>query len=200
MSDPQPAEAVKLIVSLFSGESRLLGDAIRALSEKYGKADFISASAPFAYTDYYTKEFGASLIRRLVAFDRLIRPDSLPDVKLWTNALERRLLSERRRRVNIDPGYIARAHLLLATGKGYSHRPYLRDGIYADLTLIYRNQAFQSLPWTYPDYAGEEMIGILTRIRDKYGLQLKGKTEGVFPAVGELPVSGESVLNEDMIQ
>lgn len=190
MSDPHPAEAVKLIVSLFSGESHLLGDAIRALSEEYGKADFIGASAPFAYTDYYTEEFGGSLIRRLVAFDRLIRPDSLPDVKLWTNSLERRLSAKGRRGVNIDPGYIAKAHLLLATGKGYSHRPYLRDGIYADLTLIYRDKAFQALPWTYPDYAGGEMIGILTRIRDKYGLQLKGKAGEVSPSAGDLPVSG----------
>ena len=77
--------------------------------------------------------------------------------------------------MNIDPGYIAKAHLILATGKGYSHRPYLRDGIYADLTLIYRNKAFQPLPWTYPDYASGEMIGMLTRIREKYFLQLKGK-------------------------
>ncbi len=200
MSDPQPAEAVKLIVSLFSGESRLIGNAIRALSEKYGKVDFISASAPFAYTDYYTKEFGVSLIRRLIAFDRLIRPDTMPDVKLWTNSLERGLSADGLRRVNIDPGYIARSHLLLATGKGYSHRPYLRDGIYADLTLIYRNKAFQSLPWTYPDYAGGEMIGILTRIRDKYVLQLKGKTPEVSQADRELPVSGENLLNEEMIQ
>jgi hypothetical protein len=200
MSDPQPAEAVKLIVSLFSEERRLLGDAIRALSEEYGKVDFISAAAPFAYTDYYTTEFGASLIRRLVAFDRLIRPDSLPDVKLWTNALERRLASEGRRRVNIDPGYVARAHLLLATGKGYSHRPYLRDGIYADLTLIYRNKTFQSLPWTYPDYAGREMIGILTRIRDKYVFQAKGKPVEVSQVTACLPVPGENPLNEEIIQ
>lgn len=200
MSDPQPAEAVKLIVSLFSGESRLLGDAVKALSEKYGKVDFISAPAPFAYTDYYTKEFGGSLIRRLVAFDRLIRPDSLPDVKLWTNSLERRLSAEGRRRVNIDPGYIAKAHLILATGKGYSHRPYLRDGIYADLTLIYRNKEFQSLPWTYPDYACGGMIGMLTGIRKKYSLQLKGKTEDDSPAAGDLPAPGENILDEETIQ
>lgn len=200
MSETRPAEAVKLIVSLFSGEKCLLGDALRALSERYGKADFISAPAPFAYTDYYTKEFGGSLTRRLVAFDRLIRPDSLPDVKLWTNALERRLSVEGRRRVNIDPGYIARAHLILATGKGYSHRPYLRDGIYADLTLIYQNKAFQSLPWTYPDYAGGEMIGMLTRIREKYGFQLKGKSDDDSPAAGDLPVSGENVLDKETNQ
>ena len=37
MSDPQPAEAVKLIASLFSGDGCLLGDAVQALSEKVWK-------------------------------------------------------------------------------------------------------------------------------------------------------------------
>lgn len=184
MSDPQPPDAVKLVVSLFSGEQRLLDDAVRMLSERYGRADFISAPLPFAYTDYYTKEFGASLIRRFVAFERLVRPESLPDVKVWTNALEKRLSTGQQRRVNIDPGYLALAHLILATGKGYAHRPYLREGIYADLTLIYRGKSFHSLPWTYPDYAGGEVTGMLTRIREKYLLQLKREV------AGEASVSG----------
>ncbi len=179
MSDPQPPEAVKLIVSLFSGERRLLDEALEALAEQYGRADFISAPMSFPYTDYYEKEFGASLMRRFVAFERLIRPETLPEVKIWTNALEKRLAAEEIRRVNIDPGYLAGAHLILATGKGYAHRPCLRDGIYADLTLVYRERSFRPLPWTYPDYAGEEAIGMLTRIRDKYLLQLKGKSDGV---------------------
>lgn len=200
MSEAQPAEAVKLVVSLFSGESRLFGDAVRALSERHGKADFISAPLPFAYTDYYTEEFGGSLTRRLVAFERLIRPESLPDVKLWTNALERRLSVDGRRRVNIDPGYVAKAHLILATGKGYSHRPYLRDGIYADLTLMYRNKSFHPLPWTYPDYAGGEMIGMLARIRERYGLQLKRQAEEGFPAAGDVPFSEAGVLDKERVQ
>ena len=50
MSDPQPPDAVKLMASLFSGDDRLLGDAVRILSERYGRVDFISAPAPFAYT------------------------------------------------------------------------------------------------------------------------------------------------------
>lgn len=178
MSEPQQPDAVKLLVSLFSGDDRLLGDAVRILSERYGRADFISVPAHFAYTDYYTKEFGGGLIRRFVAFERLIRPESLPDVKVWTNALEKRLPAEGQRRVNIDPGYLSLAHLILATGKGYAHRPYLRDGIYADLTLIYRDKSFHALPWTYPDYAGQEAIGMLTRIREKYRMQLKGNKAG----------------------
>ncbi|OGP84708.1 MAG: hypothetical protein A2V87_08950 [Deltaproteobacteria bacterium RBG_16_58_17] len=191
MSDPQPAEAVKLIASLFSGDRRLLGDAVQTLSERYGRADFISAPAPFDYTDYYVKEFGGSLIRRFVAFERLIRPESLPEIKQWTNALEGRLSAEGQRRVNIDPGYLAKAHLILATGKGYTHRPYLRNGIYADLTLIYRDKTFHPLPWTYPDYAGGEVIAMLSRIREKYLLQLKGKTTGGGLAAGMGTVPGE---------
>jgi hypothetical protein len=191
MSTPQPAEAVKLIASVFSGEGRWLNDALRALAGRYGKTDFISAPLPFHYTDYYEMEFGGGLIRRFVAFERLVRPESLPDVKVWTNGLEARLSSEGKRNVNIDPGYLAKAHLILATGKGYSHRPYLRDGIYADLTLIYRDKRFHSLPWTYPDYAGEEAIGMLTRVREKYLLQLKGmavsngQTADPSPHLGE---------------
>lgn len=176
MSDPQPAEAVKLIASLFSGNDGMLAEAMAALCQRYGRADFISAPVSFAYTDYYEKEFGIGLIRRFVSFERLIRPEALPDVKNWTNALEKRLSSGGRRGVNIDPGYLAKAHLILATGKGYTHRPYLREGIYADLTLMYRDKTFHPLPWTYPDYAAPEVIGMLSRIRDRYLLQLKGET------------------------
>ena len=196
MSDPQPPEAVKLIASLFSGDVHLLHDAVQALSERFGKADFISVPAPFTYTDYYQKEFGSSLIRRFVAFERLIRPEALPDIKIWTNALEKRLSAEGRRKVNVDPGYLAKAHMILATGKGYTHRPYLREGIYADLTLIYRDKSFHPLPWTYPDYAGAEVMGMLTRIREKYVLQLKGKAAGAGPAVDELPVPSDFLDKE----
>jgi hypothetical protein len=197
MSDPQPAEAVKLIASLFSGDGCLIGDALKAMSERYGRADFISAPVSFDYTDYYSKEFGGSLVRRFVAFERLIRPESLPDVKLWTNALEQRLSMEGQRRVNIDPGYLASAHLILATGKGYTHRPYLRDGIYADVTLMYRDKKFHSLPWTYPDYAGEEMIWMLARIREKYILQLRGKAAGDGRVAESPSVPGRKNLNEE---
>jgi hypothetical protein len=198
MSDPQPPEAVKLIASLLSGDDCLLGDALRALSEKYGKADFISAPMPFTYTDYYAAELGPAPMRRVVSFERLIRPEALPDIKLWTNALERRFSAEGSRRVNIDPGYLAKAHLILATGKGYTHRPSLREGIYADLTLIYREKAFHPLPWTYPDYAGEEIMGMLTRIREKYLLQLKGKAGKTAPEADGFSGPPKLSMNEEL--
>jgi hypothetical protein len=173
MSKPRPAESVKLLMSHIYADDNSLKKILETLSLRYGDIDFVSAPMPFHYTDYYAEEMGSPLERRFIFFDKLIRPESLPDVKLFTNDVEERTLEGGKRRVNIDPGYMSQAHLILATGKGYSHRPYLRDGIYADLTLIYTDKSFQCLPWTYPDYGGKPVIEMLNRIRSKYVMQLK---------------------------
>ncbi len=124
--------------------------------------------------DYYSAEMGAGLGRRFVTFEGLIRPEELPAVKLCTNALAEKFAGDGgARRVNIDPGYLARQHFILATGKGYSHRPYLGRGIYADLTLEYRKETFRPLEWTYPDYRAERTIGMLNALRNRYRIQLK---------------------------
>jgi hypothetical protein len=173
MSNPVLTEPVKLVFSVFGEAEMQLRDTISGLSALYGQADFISEQMPFDYTDYYGPEMGNALIRRFLSMERLIRPEALPDVKLATNEIEKKSAVNKRRRVNVDPGYLAKAHLILATGKGYAHRPYLRDGIYADLTLIYQGKKFCALPWTYPDYADEKQLLMLTKIRAKYLLQLK---------------------------
>jgi hypothetical protein len=173
MSKPRPAESVKLLMSHIYADGSLLKSIFEALSEHYGDIDFVSTRMPFHYTDYYTGEMGSPLERRFIFFDTLIRPESLPDVKLYTNEIEERTLEGAKRRVNIDPGYMSQAHLILATGKGYTHRPFLRDGIYADLTLIYMGKSFQSLPWTYPDYGEKPAIEMFNRIRSKYLMQLR---------------------------
>ena len=173
MSRTRDTEAVKLVISVFSAYLAPLNESIKALIPHFGKPDYVSARLPFDYTDYYEREMGASLIRRLVSFELLVRPESLPDIKRLANQMEDQYREGGQRRVNIDPGYISLAHLILATGKGYTHRPYLRDGIYADLTLIFSGKTFRSLPWTYPDYAGNQMIGLFNKMREKYLLDLK---------------------------
>ncbi|MDD3249802.1 MAG: DUF4416 family protein [Smithella sp.] len=173
MSKPTQAAAVKLIFSVFAPAGNLINDAIRRLSDLYGRPDYVSAQIPFDDTAYYMPEMGPALVRRFVSMEGLIRPEHLPDIKLAANEIEGRTLLGSSRQVNIDPGYLSQAHLILATGKGYTHRPYLRDGIYADLTLIYQAKKFCSLPWTYPDYANEKLWTMLGAIRSRYLLQLK---------------------------
>lgn len=173
MSKPAQALPVKLIFSIFGPAGDAITGAIERLAALYGPPDYVSPQMPFDYTDYYSPEMGPRLVRRFLSMEILIRPECLPDIKLATNDLEIETMQENHRVINIDPGYLSQAHLILATGKGYSHRPYLRDGIYADLTLIYSGKKFCPLPWTYPDYADEKQMQMLYAIRSRYLLQLK---------------------------
>jgi len=184
LSKPREPDPVKLFVSVIAADRGRMAKAIGELAGRFGEPDFVSEVLPFDDTDYYTAEMGTGLIRRFVTFDRLIRPEELPAVKLCTNALEERLAESGARRVNIDPGYVARQHLILATGKGYSHRPYLGRGIYADLTLEYRKETFRPLEWTYPDYRAERTIGMLNALRRRYVIQLKQETGNGLKASG----------------
>ena len=173
MSKPTPAQPVKLVFSVFSSAAAKINEAVLMLARLYGKPDFISALVPFDYTIYYCAEMGENLVRRFLSMEELIRPESLPNIKHEANIIEDKFTAGGQRLVNIDPGYICQAQLILATGKGYSHRPYLRDGVYADLTLIYQSKKFCSLPWTYPDYAAEKQLLMFDKIRTRYLLQLK---------------------------
>jgi len=173
MSKPTETLPVKLVFSVFAQAGGMLNETIGRLSALYGQPDYVSEQIPFDYTDYYNPEMGEKLVRRFLSMEKLIRPETLPDIKLATNEIENDSAIDRHRLVNIDPGYLSQAHLILATGKGYTHRPYLRDGIYADLTLIYQGKKFCALPWTYPDYADEKQLVMLNAIRSRYLLQLR---------------------------
>jgi hypothetical protein len=162
---PKP---VKLIMSLISSDDRLLHQVIAVLGERYGEVDFTSDILPFDFTDYYTAEMGEGLFRRLITFSPLIPRETLVRIKQETNEIEAQFAMEGKRRVNIDPGYICAEHLILATTKGYTHRPYLGEGIHADLTLIYREGQFRPLEWTYPDYASSQVREILQGVRKQY--------------------------------
>ena len=170
--EPKPA---KLFMSLIAAEDEILQQGVNDLCLSFGEVDFTSEKLPFHFTDYYAKEMGGDLFRRLITFKDLISIPFLPDIKQSTNRLEGKYATPvGNRRLNIDPGYLCLEHVVLATTKGYAHRPYLRDGIYVDLTLIYRNKSFQSLEWTYPDYRQQEVIGLFNQFRKKYVEDLKG--------------------------
>ena len=157
---------------MFSADTRLIGTAVEKLSDMFGMIDYISELIPFEYTDYYAMEMGTRQKRRIVAFEKLIYPDTLPAIKLSTNELEKTFSTMGKRKLNIDPGYISLGNLVLATGKPFAHRPYLGSGIYADLTLVYQKGGFHPLEWTYPDYRESVMLRMLAGIRGKYLIQL----------------------------
>ncbi len=173
MSIPKAPDQAKLVVSVFMKEKQVFDQIFDGLEEIAGPCDIISNWLDFDFTDYYYKEMGSPLYRRLIAFKPLIDQESLASIKIATNVLENLCLSEGNRQVNIDPGYLLSSRFVLATGKEYSHRIYIGKNIYADLTLMYTKKGFKTLEWTYPDYASVAVTSFLEKVRNKYLLDLK---------------------------
>ena len=173
MSQPQAPEPAKLVISLFLKEKGIVAAVVEELSREFGPVDMISSWFPFDYTEYYETEMGSPLFRRIFAFKNLIKQSSLAEIKLATNNIEHKYSKNGKRIFNLDPGYMIKSRFVLATGKNYSHRIYIGKKIYADLTLIYTKGSFQTLPWTYPDYADKKMLSHLEIVRSKYLTDLK---------------------------
>lgn len=148
-------------------------EAISYLSDALCPIDWVSEESAFDKTEYYRAEMGWPLLRRFVSFEALIPFEDLVGIKLLTNEYERATGIRGRRRINIDPGCLSAERLILATGKNYTHRVYLGRGIYADLTLVYRQGSFRKLEWTYPDYASPEVTEMFNALRGKYLHQLR---------------------------
>jgi hypothetical protein len=174
MSLPQEPKPGKLIIGLFMKDKPLLEPLAAELTSAYGPLDLVSSWIPFDYTSYYEPEMGSPLFRRLLSFRTLIDQEELAAIKVCTNSLEEACSQNGRRRVNIDPGYLLFERFVLASGKNFSHRIYIGQKIYADLTLIYQHGAFERLPWTYPDYADRPILEFLEQARNKYAVDLKG--------------------------
>lgn len=165
---PRP---VKLFVGMLAARTDLFEVAQREMAARFGSIDAVSDVMPFDFTDYYADEMGPNLLRKFVGFDRLINPKELAAAKLFTNELEEEISEQfgsGRRLVNLDPGYVSLSKLVLASTKDYSHRIYLGDGIFAEVTLHFSNRRFNPWPWTYPDYKTEAYRRFFESLRGQY--------------------------------
>lgn len=168
MAQPKLAFDAKLFAAVTFNNKDIYETIKSNLTDKFGAIDTLSAIYDFIYTQYYAREMGVNLQKQLVGFEKLIRPESLPDIKLITNEIEHRYSLENRRQVNIDPGYLTGAKVVLATTKNFDHRIYLGKGIYGDVHLRYRGNKFRFNDWTYPDYRDMIVIDFFARLRKKY--------------------------------
>ncbi len=173
MSRPGEPPPVLLFASLLYAREEAFEEGSSRLERAIGPCEPPSPSMPFDCTDYYSKEMGGNLLRRFIVFKDLVGRDALPEVKHRAFEIEEEMAPGDRRRVNVDPGYIAAEHMVLATFKPYSHRLYLGEGVYADLTLIFQGNEFQPLPWSYPDYASAEIRKLFGGLRRNYLKNLK---------------------------
>jgi hypothetical protein len=173
MAQTSTVEPVKLFIITLHRNVEILENVIAKLRSVWGETDFISEDFPFDATRYYENEMGPGLLRRFLSFQTLIQPDQLVDVKLYTNRLEQENLSGPSRRINVDPGTIDQYKVVLASAKFGGQKIYLRDGIYADMTLVMYKGKWESFAWGFPDFKSGKYDAVLSQIRDLYKKQIR---------------------------
>jgi hypothetical protein len=171
MAEACKSPAVKFICGMISGEVALFSRAIEALSAALGPVEALGEVVDFDFTHYYDAQMGSPLYRRFVSFAGPHRPDFLAEAKIRTNAIEAEFAAARcgagpARPINLDVGYVELPKLILASMKNFSHRIYLRDGVYAEITLMFRHGRWEPLPWTFPDFRSGRYDAFLSSVRD----------------------------------
>lgn len=161
---------MNLVIFIFSQHlDYWLSELMPELEGFFGKVDYVSKELPFSlYTAYYDREMGSDLRGKLVSFDRLIHPSLLADAKILTNRLEEKYAVEGKRRFNMDPGYVHHSNFVLASTKSWGNRVYLKNGIYAEVTLLYLSGEFRHWEFTYPNYRNDDYKKELEHVRELY--------------------------------
>jgi len=180
MGDINAPRQVLYLVAAFSRYPQALAWGADQAQQRWGEIALKSEPFPLVETSYYDQEMGENQQKQFWAFHQLRSPEELPDWKIESNAWERQYADEsgypEKRPLNLDPGYIAEAKLVLATTKDRNHRIYLRDGIYAEITLHFHQKMWKCWPWTYPDYQRPEYHEFFRKCRDflRKSLQTQG--------------------------
>ena len=190
MGPIKPVEKVKLFAAVLSSDENILNNARERLSLTFGPVDYQSPVHPWTHSNYYEKEMGTHLKRTFLFFARLIPQYILQDIKIMTNDLEddfRNLsgVTSPARPVNIDPGYMSLAKVVLASTKDFYHRMYIGRGIYAEVTLYYKDKSFHSFPHTYPEYRSEDYISMFNQVRASMAVA-PTLVVGKLPGINEL--------------
>ncbi len=176
MGEPREPEKIKLFCGAIYADRTSLNLCKEAMTDRFGPIDIESEHREFTHTDYYSSEMGRPLWRHFFSFEKLVEPDVLAEAKLFTKELEKQTAVANGRKVNLDPGLLELAKVVLASTKNFYQRIYLKDGIYAELTLYFEKGDWRELPWTYPDYANAEVRSIMADIRRRYQDQIRLRT------------------------
>jgi hypothetical protein len=180
MGEIVPVQPVTPILGMIFRDSRVADDSLIWIEKLLGDVGLVSDDFAFNATDHYVEEMGSGLLRRFYSFDRLADPALLADWKVQTNRLEAQaaVRESGRRPLNLDPGYITGARLVLASVKGLAHRVYVGRGIYAEVTMSYRRDEWLKRDYTFPDFADGRYDDFFKQARERHLMLLHTRATG----------------------
>ena len=161
-----------------AADEKCRSTALDAIVAEFGATDFTSEVWQFDQTDYYKDQTGPHIVKQFVTIDKLIDPGELAQIKHTTNQIEQRLAERLHsagvvwpRPINLDPGIIEPSKLVLASTKNFSHRIYIGDQMYAEVTLVFHKGKWKSFPYTFPDYKQPRYHEFFNQIRTRLNEQ-----------------------------
>lgn len=159
-----------LIMATISRYDEAIEWARQRAEAEWGAIALTSDPFMFDNTYYYRDTMGSPLKKVFLAFTDLIDPARLAEIKRltgqWEDEFNANFEAPEQRPLNLDPGYLTEAKLVLATTKDRDHRIYLSQGIYAEITLHYFQHQWTSHRWTYHDYRREDYHLFFTKCRE----------------------------------
>jgi hypothetical protein len=195
MPRPDPANpfappSARLVAGGLFRDPAAWAAAEEALTAAFGPVTGERLVVPFDGSGYYDAEMGRGLTRVFLVFRDVVLQEELAAIKRLTVSIERRLADcagdAVRRRVNLDPGLLSLSTLVLASTKGFAHRVYLGQGIHAEVTLLFRGNAFAPVPWTYPDYRQPEALAFFTAARNSWLREVRSRGRAAARPVEEV--------------
>src|SRR3989338_8317376 len=127
----------KLIIAVMYRKKEIYSGCKEDLINKFGP--IAKESKPYnfdKFTSYYAKEMGKGLVKRFVVFKKAVNKKDLAGTKLFTTKIEEKYSKNNKRQVNIDPGYLSKTALVLASfKKGTNYKEQISDKVYAHKVL-----------------------------------------------------------------
>lgn len=169
-----PPQPVTPVLGVIYRDAAIVDDALMWVEHLMGEVEITSDEFPFDLTDHYEGEMGPGLKRRFYAFERLADPSMLSEWKVQTNGLEEQLAERygEYRPINLDPGYVNGAKLVLASVKGLAHRVYVGQGISAEVTMSFRDGAWLKRDYTFPDFTTGRYDAFFSKARERHLLHV----------------------------
>ena len=152
MSLPEPYPPVLPVVSVLYNDAAILKEAVHHLQLLFGEVVLFSEPYPFDMTNYYQTEMGSSILRIWLCFTPLQDPSELPLWKERCIEIEERFGGQGKRLVNIDPGYLDHAKLILGSCKAAPDKVYMGKGVFAHTCLLYRKGEFYGPEHSFADF------------------------------------------------
>ena len=156
-----------IFCGLLYNDKHYRNNAISELVDVFGNIKFYSNTFVFSgFTDYYENEIGKNIIREWILFENIDNNENFYEKKIISVNIEKKFKTDDKRHINIDPGCITLNNMQLLTTKNYSHRIYLAEGIFVEVTFLFEKNSIRYLDWTYPDYKTEIAKTFFLKSRD----------------------------------